>query len=116
MTIENSGAEDAPMEEFVQHSEAEEVEEGSLGALAGAFAVDVAKDVVGDFVFNILLWAGIILALALPIGGLAVGGLFLWMSINNDRSKFLPILTIAMSVIVWMITGSATGLLGALME
>jgi len=85
-------------------------------AIASAgFAAEVAKDVALDILWNVLVWAALILAIAIPLVGLALGVLFLVLAIRSGRSKTLPIITIAFSVVAWAMMQSPLGMVGVLL-
>ncbi|WP_153004201.1 hypothetical protein [Microbacterium testaceum] len=82
---------------------------------SAGFAAEVAKDVALDILWNILVWAALILAIAIPLVGLALGVLFLVLAIRGDRSKTLPVITIAFSVVAWAMMQSPLGMVGVLL-
>lgn len=83
----------------------------SMARDAGRDVADAVKSGISDAFFTGLVYAGIFVAVILPIAGLAIGGLFLWLSISSRRSKFLPILIIVASIAFWIMGQSPLGLL-----
>ncbi|QBR73258.1 hypothetical protein [Microbacterium sediminis] len=73
------------------------------------------KNSVSDLIYTGLMYAGFILAILLPIAGIAVGGLFLLRAISSGRSKFLPLATIIASIVFWVATASPLGILPVLL-
>lgn len=85
------------------------------GYLMGELA-EGAKDGILGLLGTGLLYASIIVAWVLPIGGLAAGGFFLWRAIHTEGSKFFPLLVVGMSVATWIMSKSPLGLLPLLLE
>ena len=86
----------------------------SAGSIARDLASDVGegiKDGILDLVFTGLLWGGILLAWICPIAGLVVGAVTTLLALRGDRSKFLPILILVVSVGAWILTQSPLGML-----
>ena len=88
---------------------------GSLARDAGRGIVDGVKDEVAGWVFTGLTFLCMFLAVLLPIGGLVVGGIFLWLAIANGRSKFVPLLTMIASIAFWVMGKSPLGMLPAVL-
>ena len=88
-----------------------------------SLGVDARRDLVEGSVDAArgMLWWGIeylsmIVAVLVPILGITLGGIGVWLAIRRGRSKILPVMTVIVSVVVWIGTASPFGMLGVILD
>lgn len=91
-------------------AEAESSGRYGMRDLAGDIGEGVKDELLG-WAYTGLMWAGIILSWVVPIVGVVLGGISIFVAVRSGRSLIVPVVVAVFSVLAWIVTKSPLGLL-----